>query len=152
MRTSAVATLARLLACWLPALALLAVPGCATAPSKPPVTVAQIVQMSKAGVPPDEIIRTINDAGTVYRLSGSQLANLKSQGVPDEVLDYMLNTYVDYERRQATLYWDPFWPGPYWGPYWGPYPYWYWGPGYYMPYWRPRPLPPPAPKPADSSK
>jgi hypothetical protein len=114
------------------AAALLA--GCATTPPKPPVTVDQVVQMSQDQVPAADIIAKMQEAGTVYRLSGSQLAKLKEQGVPDEVLDYMQSTYLAYAERQAVSRYDPY----FWGPYWGPYPYWYWGPpGFYgPPYWR----------------
>ena len=65
---------------------------CATTPAPPSVTTEQILQMSRAGVPAADIVQKMRDAGTVYRLSGSQLAQLKSQGVPDDVLDYMQET------------------------------------------------------------
>jgi hypothetical protein len=115
---------------------------CATTPALPPVTTEQILQMSREGVPAADIIQKMRDAGTVYRLSGSQLAQLKSQGVADEVLDYMQDTYLAQERARGAQY------GYYWGsPYgWGPYPYSYWGPpGYWWPYWGyyPYPVPPP---------
>lgn len=114
--------------------------GCASRPAREPVTVDQIVQMSRDGVIASDIIAKMETADTVYRLSGSQLAHLKEQGVPDQVLDYMQDTYVDYERSRAyrySYYYDP------WGPGFGPYPYWAWGYpryGYYpYPYWRSRP-------------
>ena len=46
---------------------------CATTPALPPVTTEQILQMSREGVPAADIIQKMRDAGTVYRLSGSQL-------------------------------------------------------------------------------
>ena len=61
-------------------------------PPKPPVTVPQIVLMSKEGVPADEIIEKMRESGTVYILQASQLAQLKEQGVPDAVIDYMQQT------------------------------------------------------------
>jgi hypothetical protein len=92
-------------------------------PTKPPVTVPQIVLMSKEGVPADEIIEKMRESGTVYRLQASQLAQLKEQGVPDAVIDYMQQTYIDAVRRDQSLEdWDNwtladdgFWYG---GPWW----------------------------------
>jgi hypothetical protein len=92
-------------------------------PTKPPVTVPQIVLMSKEGVPADEIIEQMRESGTVYRLQASQLAQLKEQGVPDAVIDYMQQTYIDAVRRDQSLEdWDNwtladdgFWYG---GPWW----------------------------------
>jgi hypothetical protein len=68
----------------------------------PPVTVPQIIQMSNAKVPPGEIIQKMRDSGTVYRLQASQLAQLKEQGVPDAVLDYMQQTYLDAARQDQS--------------------------------------------------
>ena len=131
---------------------------CAVGESRPPVTTEQVIQMSKDGVPAADIIQKMREAGTVYRLSGSKLAALRGEGVPDEVLDYMQDTYLAQQRAQGAMdysYWDGSWgwgPYPYAG-YWGPRGYWgpYWGPywGYPYPY-RPRPpkpRPPPKPPP-----
>ena len=125
--------------------------GCATTPAPPPVTVEQVVQMSREGLAPDEIIAKMEDSDTVYRLSGSELARLKERGVSDDVLDYMQDTYVDYERSRAYRQYDPWW-GP---PYAAAYPYWGWyGPyaypfsrPYYWPYYRHRVPHARAPKP-----
>lgn len=118
-------------------LALLA--GCASAPSRPPVTLERVVELTRQGTPPEQIVAEMRDAGTVYRLSGSQLARLRDQGVADQVLDYMQDTYLSEMEQRGRMYsYDPYW----WGPYGGPYPYWawggpypyYWGGGYYHPY------------------
>jgi hypothetical protein len=119
--------------------------GCASIASRPPVTTEQIVQMSREGVPAADIVQKMRDAGTVYRLSGSQLAQLKEQGVPDEVLDYMQETYLADAHARGAWYYGSYWGGP-WP--WGPYPYWgpygYWGPYYpYYPYYPYRPYRPP---------
>jgi hypothetical protein len=96
-----------------------------------PVTVEQIVAMSKQGVSPDEIISRMRASRTVYRLSASELAKLRDQGVPDKVIDYMQHTYLAAVRRSARFeewgYWhhwgDDYWYG---GEAFGwPY-YWYW--------------------------
>jgi len=76
-----------------------------------PVSVAEIVQMSKNGTPALSIIETIRRSGTVYRLSASQLADLRTQGVADKVLNYMQHTYLQSVRRNQRLndeqYWTP---------------------------------------------
>jgi hypothetical protein len=96
-----------------------------------PVTVEQIVKMSKEGMAPDEIVSRMRESRTVYRLSASQLAKLRDEGVPDKVIDYMQHTYLAAVRRSARFeewrYWhhwgDGFWYG---GEAFGwPY-YWYW--------------------------
>jgi hypothetical protein len=99
----------------------------------PPPTVSEIVQMAKDGVPAGDIIKRMDDARAVYRLPASELAKLREEGVPDAVLDYMQQTYIEDERwreyqRARDMY---FWYG--W-PYYYRYPYpW----GYRAPYWGP---------------
>ena len=107
--------------------------GCATTPRPPPLTMEQIVEMSKENRPAAEIIKELNDSRTVLPLSGSQYAKLKQEGVPDEVLDHLQKRYLDAvefdaRMRYQTMYWG-------WG--WGPpgafphrpmvgrWPYWY---------------------------
>ena len=78
--------------------------GCATFGFKQPepVTVGQIIQMSKEGVPVDTIIKKMRDSDTVYRLTAAQLAELHDMGVADQVLNYMQQTYMEAERRQQS--------------------------------------------------
>jgi hypothetical protein len=79
--------------------------GCATLGFKQtePVTVGQVIQMSKAGVPDQSIVQKIRDSGTVYRLTAAQLAKLHDLGVANPVLDYMQDTYIEAERRQQSM-------------------------------------------------
>jgi hypothetical protein len=76
-----------------------------------PVTVPEVVDMSRKGVPAEEIIARIRDSDMVYRLEASQYVELAEQGVPPEVLDYMQQTYLDEIRRNSFLrerrYWTP---------------------------------------------
>jgi hypothetical protein len=97
----------------------------------PPVRVEQIVKWSKEGLAPEEIIRRMRESRTVYRLTASQLAQLRDEGVSDKVIDYMQHTYLAAVRRSARFedwsYWrrwsDGYWYG---GEAFGwPY-YWYW--------------------------
>ena len=108
--------------------------GCSTSGNKkvPPVSVGEIVQMSKSGMSPEDIMAKIRESGTVYRLKASELVDLKKQGVSDEVIDYMQKTYIRAvqhdQRLQDESYWtrqnDGYWYGGMWSDW--PYdPFWY---------------------------
>lgn len=111
---------------WLVAMimAALGLGGCASMfNTPPPVTVPEIIKLSREGVPDYEIIDKMRKSGTVYRLKASQLAELHAQGVPDSVINYMQRTYLQAVRRRQELddwdNWnelDGWWYG---GPYWG---------------------------------
>ncbi len=106
--------------------------GCSTLgvkPAPPPVRVPQIVQMSREGMPAQEIIQKMRASGTAYRLTAAQLVQLHKEGVPDAVLNYMQETYLQAVRHDQRLedwnrwsfddgWWYGPWPEP-WG--WGPY-------------------------------
>ena len=79
--------------------------GCATLGFKQPqpVTVGQVIQMSKEGLPAQTIVQRMRDSGNVYRLTAAQLAELHDLGVADPVLDYMQQTYIEAERRQQSM-------------------------------------------------
>jgi hypothetical protein len=106
----------------------LALADCATAPKPPPPpTLEEIVQMSQQGVPASEIIAKLTQSRAAYRVTGSQLARLKEQGVADEVLDYIHESALalareEEARRQAQMRFMYGWP------YYGPYPYWWYYP------------------------
>lgn len=68
--------------------------------------------MSKDGVPAEEIIRQLRETRAVYALTGSQLARLHDEGVPEAVLDHLQQAYVDSVRWQERMYYhDRFWMG-----------------------------------------
>jgi len=79
--------------------------GCATLapPLPPPPTLEQIVSLAKEKVPAEDIIGRLQASRAVYRLSGSQLAGLREQGVPDAVLDYMHRAQLDQARYEEWL-------------------------------------------------
>ena len=78
--------------------------GCATFASKKPepVTVDQIIEMSKERVPNETIVKKMRDSDTVYRFTAAQLARLHDLGIADPVLDYMQQTYIEAERRDQN--------------------------------------------------
>jgi hypothetical protein len=76
--------------------------GCASTPTTTaPLTIEQVIEMSRNGTDASRITAKLQEAGTVFRLPGSSLAMLKSEGVPAPVLDYMLQTRWRAEREQA---------------------------------------------------
>jgi hypothetical protein len=76
--------------------------GCASTPAtKAPVTIGQVIEMSRNGTDAPSIIAKMRETGTVYRLPGSSVAMLEGEGVPAPVLDYMLQTRSQAERAQA---------------------------------------------------
>jgi hypothetical protein len=101
-------------------------------PPPPPPTTAEIVQMARDGLGADEIVKRIAAARAVYPLPASELARLRGEGVPDEVIDFMQRTYLDavwldgFVRAQAgslvpgwPYFWStgpstPLWPYPQW--------------------------------------
>lgn len=77
--------------------------GCVGMPprARAPISVEQVVEMSKDGTAASIIIAKMQQTSSVYRLPGSSVAMLRSEGVPEPVLDYMLSTRGRAEREQA---------------------------------------------------
>jgi hypothetical protein len=67
-----------------------------------PVTTAEALQMSRQGVPASTIVAKMRDSNAVYRLTAGELARLHDEGVTDEVIDYMQETYLNAVRRKQT--------------------------------------------------
>lgn len=105
--------------------ALLALSGCAAMGTREsgvrpqPVRIATIIQWSKEGMPPKDIIQKIRDSGTVYRFRADQFVRLHEEGVPYPVLNYMQAAYVDAVSRDRTRRylraWTPYDDGYYYG-------------------------------------
>jgi len=92
---------ARLMFCGMGLMVFVA--ACTNVPARAPVSVEQVIAMSRNGTDAAIIIARMQDAGGVYRLSGSHLAALKADGVPDPVLDYMQQTYLRAERERQIV-------------------------------------------------
>jgi hypothetical protein len=80
--------------------------GCAGMQRRPPPSIDQIVEMTKAGRPAEEIVRELQETRAVYPLTASQIVKLHEQGVPDTVLDYMQNAYADAIRWDARMQYE----------------------------------------------
>jgi hypothetical protein len=84
---------------------LLALCGCARwYTPRNPLPIAEVVQLSKSGTKPPLIIKRIRESGTTYALRGSDFAKLQTEGVPDPVLDYLQQSFVD-DIDLYTRYW-----------------------------------------------
>lgn len=94
---------------------------CHTLPPRSAISFDEIVALSKSGKSGGEIIAILDERRIPSEFSGSQLGKLKEQGVPDEVLDYLLSTHTRNLRYQTRLDAEPTW--------------WY-HPFYYHPYQR----------------
>jgi hypothetical protein len=69
-----------------------------------PLPIADVVQLGKSNAPPDQIIQHIRQSGTAYALRGSDFYKLRDAGVPDPVLDYLQQAFVD-DLDLLTRYW-----------------------------------------------
>ena len=57
-----------------------------------PLTISDIIALSKAGVNDSVIMSQIDATKTVFRLSSLQIINLKDTGVSQRVINYMIDT------------------------------------------------------------
>ena len=79
--------------------------GCATfdSPHKS-MPISEVVKLSKSGAESPLVIQRIRDSRTTYALRGSDFSKLKANGVPDPVLDYLQQSFVD-DLDLSTRYW-----------------------------------------------
>lgn len=87
--------------------------GCATPRPRPvPLTQADVISMTKAGMADEEITRQIDATYTVFILNAEDVARLRTEGVHDRVIDFMLDTKVRAavaEERRRNYYDSPRW-------------------------------------------
>jgi hypothetical protein len=105
-------------------LASLVLASCASLQGPPPLTGADIVELSKSGRSPAEIIAEIQRTNTVLPLNASDIVRLHSAGVSNEVLDYLQRAQIE-EMRWRDRTWYGYGYGGYGGFYrgWGPCPF-----------------------------
>lgn len=104
-------------------LVVLLLGGCAAMETRPaPLSREDIVRLAQAGEPPKDIIRKLQETGTVVLLSASDIVKLHQAGVPQEVLDYLQQVQIDAIRRRDALDRAFAWPyGSHWNCGWPPY-------------------------------
>ncbi len=84
------------------AVASMLLQACAATPAREPLSLAEIVQMSESGKDAGQIVSLMQQTHSAYRVTGAQLARLRSEGVADPVLDYMLQSYLQAERDRPV--------------------------------------------------
>lgn len=85
-------------------LAAFVLSGCAALdPGPPPLTRAEIVQLSRSGESAATIIDRLRKTGTVLWLSATDIVNLRQAGVAGEVLDYLQAAQIAEARRQSQF-------------------------------------------------
>ena len=57
-----------------------------------PLTVSDVKALARAGISEEVIISQINSTHTVFHLSAGEIIDLRDSGVPDRVINYMINT------------------------------------------------------------
>lgn len=103
-------------------------PSCAVySPEVKPVTLPDIVQMSKDSLWSKYIINEIRKSHTAYTLKASEYTKLQQQGVSDSVVNFMLKTHINLIRQNYQMrdsyYWYPGYPGYWYGGFGWPYRY-----------------------------
>jgi len=93
-----------------------------------PLSLDDVITLSRRAVPPGLIIHYIDETDTVYILRKADVKRLRSAGVDEQVIAYMLSTAPQY---------GPYPYGGYAGHPYGPYPYGYYdglygGPVFYL--------------------
>lgn len=69
-----------------------------------PLPIAEVVTLSQSGASAEQVIQRIQGSATTYALRGSDFVKLKAAGVPDPVLDYLQQSFVDH-LDLLTRYW-----------------------------------------------
>lgn len=72
--------------------------------------IADVIELSRRGVPPDLIIRYMRSTGRTYSLSSLEVVKLRDAGVRPGVIDYMLATPSLHAPRYVEPWWgcDPY--------------------------------------------
>ncbi len=99
-----------------------------------PVTLDEVVTLTRGNTPAEEIIRRMQRSASVYRLTPLEVQRLRDAGVAQAVIDHMTAQQRAEAREQAEqraaerAAWRRRYDDPYYGPYARPY---------YGPYWAP---------------
>lgn len=67
-----------------------------------PLSIADVKSLAKAGISEDVIISQIKTSRTVFRLSAADIIDLRDSGVPNRVIDCMINTASNASTATTT--------------------------------------------------
>ena len=65
-----------------------------------PLGLADVKMLAKAGISDEVIISQIRNSHTVYRLSATEILDLKDAGLSKKVIDFMINTPAMYRSAR----------------------------------------------------
>ncbi len=107
--------------------------GCAyyVKPTPPPLTIADIIKLSKEHVLDIAIIKRLRASHEVFYFTARQVIKLHNDGISSGVLNYMLRTGIRKKQRRALRRGQrlqPYWVWQNWNWNWAPYapyPYFY---------------------------
>ena len=68
-----------------------------------PVTITEIVILSRHGVAPEKIVAKMRRGGTIYHLSDAQYKQLREKGVTPVVIAYMQEVHAEAVRAFPKL-------------------------------------------------
>jgi hypothetical protein len=83
--------------------ALLAAGCAAFEPGPPPLTRADVVQLTRAGETPAAIVARLKSTGTVLWLTASDIVEMRQSGVSTEVLDHLQAAQLAEMRLRAQF-------------------------------------------------
>jgi YMGG-like Gly-zipper len=80
-----------------------AAPAYAPAPVEQPapMTMADVKALAKAGISEDVMISQIKNSHTIFHLNANDIIDLRNAGVPDKVVNFMINTASSLEVTTA---------------------------------------------------
>jgi uncharacterized protein YcfJ len=67
-----------------------------------PLTIADVKALAKAGVTADVMIAQIRDSQTVFHLDATAIIDLREAGIPDKVVNFMINTPTTVSTATQT--------------------------------------------------
>jgi len=86
-----------------------------------PLSLADVIELSRRAVPAALIIHYMDKTDTAYRLRKADVHRLRAAGVSEDVISYMLSTSAPYAGPEYPGGYPP----PYAYPYYAPYDYYY---------------------------
>jgi hypothetical protein len=77
-----------------------------------PLSVADVKSMAKAGINEDVIISDIDSSQTIFHLSAADIIDLRDAGVPDKVVNHMIDTISSVNAAAQPVVSTPVAPPP----------------------------------------
>ena len=69
------------------------------------ITTAEVVKLCSSGKSTEEVIQTIKQTQSIFHLKSRDVVDLKENGVPYEIIDYMLETEREEYSAEEQFKW-----------------------------------------------